>query len=138
MCARIKPTGNSPYRLLKPLEIHKHPWQSISMNFVTGLPKSNRHDTKWLAVNRLTKMALYISSDVTTDIWQFAQMFITNIFKLHGLPLDITSDRGFLFITDFWKKLTHELSIDWWLSTAYHSQSNGQTERDNATLEQYL
>ena len=137
-CARIKPTRHAPYRLLKPLEIPKRPWQSISMDFVTGLPESNGHDAMWVVVDRLTKMAHYIPCNETTDTRQFAHMFITHVFKLHGLPLDITSDRGSLFTAEFWKELTRELSIDRRLSTAYHPQTDGQTERVNATMEQYL
>ncbi len=137
-CARIKPTRHKPYGLLKPLEIPKRPWQSISMDFVTGLPESNGHDAILVVVDRLTKMAHYIPCKETTDTRQFAQMFITHIFRLHGLPLDITSDRGSLFTADFWKELTRELSIDRRLSTAYHPETDGQTERVNAIMEQYL
>jgi hypothetical protein len=137
-CAKIKPTRHAPYGLLKPLEIPKRPWQSISRDLVTGLPESNGHDAIWVVEDRLTKMAHYIPCNETTDTRQFAHMFITHVFRLHGLPLDITSDRGSLFTAKFWKELARELSIDRRLSTAYHPQTDGQTERVNATMEQYL
>lgn len=138
VCQRIKPSRHSPYGHLKPLMIPQARWSSISMDFITGLPLSNGYDMILVVVDRLSKMAHFVPCLSTLDSAGFAKLFVTNIYKLHGLPLDIVSDRGSIFTSGFSKALAELLGIKQNLSTAFHPQTDGQTERINAILEQYL
>ena len=106
MCQRIKPSRHAPFGLLQPLEIPDKPWSSISMDFVTDLPESNGYDAIWVVVDRLTKMSHFVPcrKDMKTD--QFVQLFMKNVFKLHGIPKDIVTDRGSIFTSDLWKEMT--------------------------------
>jgi hypothetical protein len=108
------------------------------MDFVTGLPKSDGFDTIWVVVDRLTKARHLVPCHSTIDAEGLADLFLQHIFKLHGLPLTIVSDRGPQFAADFWGRLCSRLGIDRRLSTAFHPQTDGQTERVNAVMEQYL
>jgi hypothetical protein len=87
---------------------------------------------------RLTKGGIFIPSKTTDDAEDFANHFLTHIFAKHGLPCDIISDRGPLFVSKFWTALCKSLKIKLNLSTAYHPETDGQTERLNQTLEQYI
>ena len=137
-CQRIKPTNHAPFGLLKPLQAPERPWSSISMDFITGLPESDGHDSIWVVVDRLTKMAYFTPCKETMKAPEFAKLFMNTIFPHHGLPKNIISDRGSLFTSQYWEELTKYLGIKRNLSTAFHPQTDGQTERVNAILEQYL
>ena len=108
------------------------------MDFIIGLPVSQTCDALLVIVDRLTKMAHFVptTSEVTTK--ELARLIQDNLFRLHGLPKDFVSDRDKLFTSHFWKELTKVLQIKTNLSTAFHPQTDGQTERINAQLEQYL
>jgi len=108
------------------------------MDFITALPTSNRKDVLWVIIDRLTKMGHFIACQGTMNPDDLADHFIQQIARPHGLASSIVSDRGSLFTSDFWKKITEALRISRNLSTAFHPQTDGQTERANATLEQYL
>lgn len=137
-CKRSKATRNSPSGGLKSLPIPYEPWKDISMDFVVGLPMSNGFDAIWVVVDRLTKMRHLVPcrSDITAR--KLAELFVKNIFRLHGLPDTIVSDRGPQFASEFWTNLCHRLRIEPRLSTAFHPQTDGQTEITNASMEQYL
>ena len=137
-CQRSKPARHSPYGFLKPLSVPQSRWESISLDFVTGLPSSLDFDSVLVVVDRLSKMAHFVPCTSSLDALSFATLFRDNIFKLHGLPKDITSDRDSLFTSDFIKALAQALHVSQHLSTAFHPQTDGQTERVNAILEQYL
>ena len=137
-CQRSKPTRHAPFGILRPLPIPERPWQDISMDFVTGLPWSNGCDAIWVVVDRLTKERHLIACRTDIDAKELSSLFITHIFRLHGLPLTIISDRGPQFAALFWKNLCRRLGIEPRLSTAFHPQTDGQTERMNAIMEQYL
>ena len=102
-----------------------------------GLPRSNGNDAILVVVCRLTKYAHFIPCKTTLDANQMAQIFIEKIWSLHGLPDDIVSDRGSLFTSRFWARLTERLGIKRSMSTAFHPRTDGQTERVNQTLECY-
>lgn len=89
-------------------------------------------------MDRLTKMRHLIPCHTTTDAKQVAKLFLHNVWKLHGLPTHVTSDRGTQFTAKFWKTLCQQLKIEARMSTAYHPETDGQTERINAIMEQYL
>jgi len=108
------------------------------MDFITDLPKSEGNDAILIVIDRLTKMAHFLPCTKEIDARQFSELFMKEIFRLHGLPKDIITDRGSIFTSDLWKETTKQLGIERRLSTAFHPQTDGQTERTNSTLEQYL
>ena len=108
------------------------------MDFVTGLPWSDGFDAIYVVVDRLTKMRHFIPCRQTTSAQDLADLFLQGIFRLHGLPKSIVSDRGPQFVAAFWKRMCKRLGIDQNLSTAYHPETDGLTERVNAVIEQYL
>jgi len=108
------------------------------MDFITDLPKSDGYDTILVVIDRLTKMRHFIPCSKDLDAWQFANLFMKEIVRLHGLPHDIITDRGTLCTSDLWKETTGKLGIERRLSTAFNPQTDGLTERTNAILERYL
>ncbi|KAG1441610.1 hypothetical protein G6F55_013205 [Rhizopus delemar] len=138
VCIRAKSSRQESQGHLKPLEIPNMPWTSISMDFIVGLPQSGECNTIWVVVDRLTKVAHFIPCKDSIASKDLAFMFIRHIFRLHGLPKDIVIDRGSLFTSNFWKSLLSLLKIKPNMSTAFHTQTDGQTERTSSILEQYL
>ena len=108
------------------------------MDFIEWLPVSEGFDTILVVVDRLTKMAHFIPTRSDIDAPQLAKIFLQNIFTKHGTPADIVSDRGKHFVSRFWASLCTLLGVRSNLSTAYHPETDGQTERTNQILEQYL
>jgi RNase H-like domain found in reverse transcriptase/Reverse transcriptase (RNA-dependent DNA polymerase)/Integrase zinc binding domain/Integrase core domain/Chromo (CHRromatin Organisation MOdifier) domain/Retroviral aspartyl protease len=137
-CARTKTLRQAPYGYLKSLPIPERPWSSISMDFIEELPASGGFDSILVVVDRLTKMAHFLPCQKSMSAEQLAKLYVEHIFRLHGTPLDIVSDRGTKFTSRFWRAFTSRLNIASNFSTAYHPQSDGQTERVNQVLEQYL
>ncbi|CEP07157.1 hypothetical protein [Parasitella parasitica] len=137
-CVRGKASRQAPQGPLMPLPIPNNPWESISMDFIVKLPRSKGFDSIFVVVDRLTKMAHFIPCNESMPAKELASLFINNIFKLHGLPTSIVSDRGSLFTAKFWKNLLQNLQIQANMSTAFRPETDGQTERTNSTLEQYL
>jgi len=138
-CQRNKSSTQKPWGLLKPLRIPLRRWQSVSIDFIVKLPRTaSGHTAVLVIVDRLSKMVHFVptTSDVTSA--EFAQLFLNNVVRLHGLPTEIVSDRGSQFISQFWKKLCEKLGIKRAMSTAFHPQSDGQTERMNRVLEEML
>ena len=100
------------------------------MDFVVGLPKTmGKYDSIWVIVDRLTKSAHFIPVKVTYSAEKFAKLYISEVVQLHGFPLSIISDRGTQFTSMFWKTLHAELGTRLDLSSAFHPQTNGQSER---------
>jgi len=137
-CQRTKVVRHAPYGLMKPKEAPNRPWKSISMDFIRDLPKSEENDAILIVIERLTKMPHFLPSNKEINARQFSELFVREIFRLHGLLSDIITDRGSLFTSDLWKETTNQLGIKRRLSTAFHPQTDGQTERTNPILEQYL
>ena len=137
-CQRSRTSRHAPFGILRPLPIPDRPWQSISMDFVTGLPWSDGYDAIWVVVDRLTKARHLIPCRTNIDAKDLADLFLQHVFRLHGLPDEIISDRGPQFAASFWHRLCKRLGIEPRLSTAFHPQTDGQTERFNAVMEQYL
>ena len=138
VCSRSKSLHPKPFGPHQFLPIGEQPWDSISMDFIEGLPLSDGHDTILVVVCRLTKMALFIPTFRDIDAEDLARIFLSQVFAKHGTPTDIISDRGKHFISRFWRSLCQLLGIKANLSTAYHPETDGQTERVNQVLEQYL
>jgi len=108
------------------------------MDFIMDLPKSDGYDTILVVLDRLTKMSHFIPYSKELDARQFANLLMKEIVRLDGLPHGIITDRGTLFTPDLWMETTGKLGIERRLSTAFHPQTDGQTERTNAILEQFL
>ena len=135
ICSRSKIPRHRPYGLLQPLPIPETPWTSISMDFIVDLPPSKTFNSIFVVVDRLTKMAHFIPCHKTVTGEETTRLFVDNIYRLHGLPNDIISDRGTQFTSKFWQSLFKILGVEIKLSSAYHPQTDGQTERVNQVLE---
>jgi hypothetical protein len=138
ICNRAKAKRHKPNGLLQPLPISKGPWSSVTLDFIVQLPESDGFNAILVVVCRYTKMAHFIPCRTEIDAAKTAQLFIDHVFRLHGTPDEIISDRGPQFASKFWKTFFDQLSTNIKLSTAFHPQTDGQSERTNQTLEQYL
>jgi transposase InsO family protein len=108
------------------------------MDFITGLPENDGNNALWVVVDRLTKMAHFVPCSDTLQPQGLADLFVKHVVRPHGLPTGIISDRGSLFTSKFWTRVSQALGISRDLSTAFHPETDGQTERVNAILEQYI
>jgi len=138
-CKQNKASRHPPYGLTSPLELPHAPWQSIAMDFITELPISDECDQMWVVSDRFTKMAHFLplrkEGKTAADL---AVIFAREIWKYHGLPTDIVSDRDSRFTSDTWKEFLRLSGIRPRMSTAFHPQTDGQTERLNQTIKAYL
>jgi len=135
ICQKSKVEHQKPARLLTPLDVPEWKWDSISMDFVTIFPNTPRgHDAIWVIVDRLTKSAHFISINISFPVSQLAEIYIREIVKLHGVPSSIVSDSDPMFTSRFWKTLQEALGSKLRLSSAYHPQTNGQSERTIQTM----
>ena len=132
-CQRNKTVGHKKYGRLQPLEVPYRPWEHISMDFITDLPKVNGYDQIWVIVDRFTKMAHFIPLK-NRQAHTLAIAFIREIWRLHGLPIGVVSDRDTVFISKLWSEVMRLLDVSQDMSTAYHPQTDGQTERVNQVL----
>jgi hypothetical protein len=114
------------------------PWSTIGMDMIVKLPQSGGFDSILVLVDLLSKMAHFIPCKEVASLATLANLFCKNIFRIHGLPDKIILDRRSTFVSGFWQALMNLLNIKLALSTAYHPQTDGQTERTNQTLEDYL
>lgn len=137
-CQQIKgETVKSP-GLLQPLAIPHEPWRDIAMDFITGLPKSKGFEVIWVLVDRFSRYGHFLPLSHPISAKGLASVFFEQIYRLHGLPETIVSDRDSLFLSEFWQSLFKLSGTRLHMSTAYHPQSDGSTERVNQCLEQYL
>jgi hypothetical protein len=138
-CQRIKASHLKVAGTLQPLPIPSWKWEDLSMDFIVGLLNTSRHqDSIWVIVDRLTKTALFLPVHTTHGVEKYAEIYIDQIVCLHGIPRTIVSDRGAPFIARFWEQLQESLGTHVIRSSAYHPQTNGQTERVNQILEDML
>ena len=142
ICQRTKAPRHRPYGELTSLPVATKPWKEISMDFVTGLPPSKCKgvvcDAILVVVDRFTKMVRYIPVSTTIDAAELAEVFHSEIVCRYGMPDGIVSDRGSVFTSAFWSAVCFHSKIKRRLSTAFHPQTDGQTERQNQVLEHYL
>ena len=138
-CQQVKAEHQRLVGLLQPLPIPKWKWDQISMDFVSGLPRTvTGFDAIWMVVDRLTKSAHFLSINMTYSLEKLARLYLREIVRLHGVPIGIVSDRDPRFVSKFWMSLQKSLGTKLQFSTAYHPQTDGQSERTIQTLEDML
>ncbi|KAJ9532359.1 hypothetical protein QJQ45_010456 [Haematococcus lacustris] len=138
-CQRNKATNQVPPGLLQPLPIPNRNWQHVSMDFIGPLPPtSHGYDMVVTVVDKLSKMLHLIPTTATATAPDIAKLFFDHVFKHHGLPEAIVSDRDPKFTSDFWTSLFHLTGTRLLMSSAYHPQTDGQSERANRTVEDML
>ena len=139
VCQRNKSERHPTRGMLEPLQIPQNKWQSIAMDWITGLPTSPLgNDSILTIIDRLSHMVHLIPCKSTATSADVAQLLIQHIVRLHGVPRSIHSDRDSRLIARFWKELCNQLGIIHKYSTPYHPSSNGLVERANRTIEQVL
>jgi len=138
LCSRNKSTRHRPYGLLQPLPIPERPWHSISMDFIEQLPASNGYTAILVVIDRLSKEGTFIPTTDTVTASEVADAFVTHVFSKHGIPLHVSSDRGSEFMSHFFRSLGSLLRMRLHFTSRHHPSANGQVERVNSTLEQYL
>jgi len=138
LCQRMKNRTEEPAGKLKLSEVPQKTWTHLMVDFITKLPVVAGKDVILVVCNRLSKMTYFVATTKGTSAEGLARLFRDNVWKLHGLPESVVSDRGPQFAAELTKKLNRMLEIRTKLSTAFHPQTDGQTERMNQELEQYL
>ena len=138
-CQQVKAEHQRPAGTLQPLNIPQWKWEDITMDFVVGLPRTkDSHDAIWVIVDRLTKSAHFLPVRTTYTMDKYAEIYVKEVVRLHGVPLSIVSDRDSRFTSSFWKSLHKALGTRLAFSTAFHPQTDGQSERTIQTLEDML
>ncbi|XP_019160031.1 PREDICTED: uncharacterized protein LOC109156634 [Ipomoea nil] len=131
VCQRYKEENVAYPGLLQPLSVPEQAWQSISMDFIEGLPKSHGKDVIMVVVDRFTKYSHFLALAHPYTAEMVVEMFMENIYKLHGVPKDIVNDRDRVFVSKFWREVFKKMQVNLSMSSSYHPQSDGQTERVN-------
>lgn len=138
VCQQAKHENCKYPGLLTPLKVPNGAWEDISMDFIEGLPKSKGFTVILVIVDRYTKYSHFIPLKHPFTAATVVELFLNNVVKLHSMPLTITLDRDKKFTSKFWSELFKRWGTKLQLSTAYHPQTDGQTERVNQCLEMYL
>jgi hypothetical protein len=138
-CAAVKPLMQKPAGLLRPLPIAEKPWKTITMDFVGPMPRTPDFFNYILVVgDKFTKRGHFIPTTTNVTAKETAELLLQHIVRLHGLPEAIISDRGHEFTAHLFQEVWGAMGTELRMSTAYHPQSDGQTERLNRELEQQL
>ena len=137
---RLKAPSHAKYGTNMPIDLPNRPWEGLTMDFITNLPESTASGYTGIAViiNQLTKYAIYLPCRKDIDSPELTRLFFEHVICKHGIPDHGITDRGMQFTSRFWERVCSHLSIDHCLSTAFHPQTDGQTEPQNQTMEQYL
>jgi transposase InsO family protein len=138
-CQRVKAEHQRPAGLLQPMQIPEWKWEEVGMDFIVGLPRTQRgYDSIWVIVDHLIKVAHFLPVKTTYSSARLAKLYIERIVSLHGVPKKIVSNRGTQFTSHYWQKIHESLGTKLNFSTAYHPQTDGQTKRINQILEDML
>ncbi|TYK04048.1 pol protein [Cucumis melo var. makuwa] len=139
VCQQVKAPRQKPAGLLQPLSVLEWKWKNVSMDFITGLPRTLRGFTViWVVVDRLTKSTHFVPGKSTYTANKWAQLYMSEIVRLHGVPVSIVSDRDAHFTSKFWNGLQTAMGTRLDFSMAFHPQTDGQTEHLNQVLEDML
>ena len=139
VCQQVKAEHQHPAGMMQPLPIPEWKWDHVTMDFVVGLPRTaSGKDTIWVIVDRLTKTAHFIPIRISFSLDRLAKLYVNEIVSKHGVPASIISDRDPRFTSRFWAKLQGALGTQLRFSTAFHPQTDGQSERTIQTLEDML
>jgi hypothetical protein len=131
-CQQVKAKHQQPARLLQPLQVPEWKWEEIAMDFIVGLPRSqSNYDSIWVIMDRLAKVAHFIHVKTTYSGPPLAKLYMSRIVCLHGVLKKIVSARGTQFTLKFWERLHEILDTQLRFSSAYHTQTDCQTERVN-------
>lgn len=138
-CQRVKAEHQHPAGLLQPHGVPEWKWDTISIDFIIGLPMSvRRHDAIMVVVDRLSKVAHFIPVKSSYNAASVAKVYMEHIVRVHGIPKKIISDRDPVFTSSLWRAMQRELGTQLNFSSAYHPETDGQTERVNQILEDML
>ena len=138
-CQQVKIEHQRPGGPLQSLKIPQHKWKVVTMDFVIGLPKSPKGNTAiWVVVDKLTKTAHFIPYKSGMTLEGMARLYVQEIMRLHGVPRKIISDRDSRLTSHFWQSFQKALGSELEYSTAFHPQTDGQSERTIQTLEDML
>ena len=137
-CARCKIRRHKPYGKIQPLPVPNKPWEIIGVDFIVSLPSSQDCTCIMVVSDHLTKMIHLVPCSDVPSADLTAKMLLYNVFRYHGFPKIIVSDHGSQFSSEFWTSLCSALNTKPRLATAHHQQTNGQVERANSVIEQYL
>ncbi len=135
ICSQNKPSNAPPAGLLQPLPMPQRPWSDISLDFVTRLPPSDGNTTILTVVDRFSKVVKFIALPKLPSAKETAEVILNHVFRVHGFPRNVLSDRGPQFVAHFWKAFCQLLGATVSLTSGYHPQTNGQAERLNQELE---
>nr|KYP39786.1 Transposon Ty3-I Gag-Pol polyprotein [Cajanus cajan] len=139
VCQKAKVEHQKPGGLLQMMEVPEWKWDSITMDFVVGLPRSAKNcDSIWVIVDRLTKCAHFLPMNIKWSLEKLTQLYIKEIVRLHGVPSSIISDRDPRFTSRFWQSLHQALWTKLRLNSSYHPQTDGQSEKTIQSLEDLL
>ena len=138
VCQQAKPDRAKLPGLLQPLPVPAAAWQVVSLDFIEALSLSGGYNCILVVVDLFSKYAHFLGLKHPFTAATVAQKFLTEVYRLHGLPVALVSDRDKIFTSKFWKELFHLADVQLRHSTAYHPQSDGQTERLNQCLETFL
>ena len=129
-CQKVKAEHQRPSGLIQPLEIPEWKWEHIAMDFVVGLPRTKaNHDAIWVVVDRLTKSAHFLPINERYSLDKLVHLYLKEIVMRHGVPVSIVSDRDPRFNSRFWRQFQECLGTRLNMSTTYHPQTDGQSER---------
>jgi hypothetical protein len=138
-CQWLKAEHQHPTGLLQPLPVLEWKWETISLDFITGLPRTQKHnDSIMMVIDKLSKSAHFIPIKSIFKAINIAEIFMKENFRLHGIPKMVISDRDVKFTSSFWKELFAGLNTNLNFSTSYHPQTDGHTERTNQIVEYML
>jgi len=138
ICQQAKPDRSRYPGLLQPLPVPSFAWEMVSLDFVEGLPRSGQADCILVVVDKYSKFAHFIPLRHPYTALSVAKAYMDQVYKLHGMPSSLISDRDRVFTSNFWKELFGLAGVQLRMSSAYHPQTDGQTERVNQCMETYL